>query len=43
MLSAIDLDNEPLLAADKIDEIRADRLLARKLQAGETAVAQRQP
>jgi len=43
MLSAIDLNDETLLAAYKIDVIRSDRLLARELQPTETTVAQRQP
>jgi hypothetical protein len=43
MLPPIDLDDELLLAADKVGVVRPKRLLPGKLQAGETAVAQRQP
>ena len=43
MLSPIDLDDETLLAADKIDVVGPDRFLARKLYAAEPAVAKSQP
>src|SRR5205085_5798043 len=43
MLSAIDLDDELLLAAYKVGVIRPKRLLPGKLQSAETPVAKRQP
>src|SRR5437868_14437371 len=43
MLSAIDLNHEALLAADKIDAIRPDRLLTSELQPAKPAIAQREP
>jgi hypothetical protein len=43
MLPAVDLNNEALLATDEVDVIRSKRLLPRKLQTAETAIAKRQP
>ena len=43
VLSAIDLDDEALLAADKIDVVRPDRLLAREFHPAKPAIAKRQP
>src|SRR5207237_1680590 len=43
MLSAIDLDDQPLLAADEIDVITSDRLLASELEPAKPAIAQLQP
>src|SRR5947208_8294466 len=43
MLSAIDLNHKALLAADKIDAIRPDRLLTSELQPAKPAIAQCEP
>ena len=32
VLTAIDLDNKPFFSADKVDDIRADRLLTHKFE-----------
>jgi len=41
MLPAIDLDDQTPLAADEIDVIGTDRLLAGELQPAEPAIAKR--
>jgi hypothetical protein len=43
MLSAVDLDDELLLEAEEVDDIRTDRLLAPELVAVELPVAQLRP
>jgi hypothetical protein len=43
MLAAINLDDQPLVEANKIRDIPPDRNLAAKLERREPAVAQRQP
>ena len=43
MLPAVDFDNKPFVTADKIGDVRADRYLSRKLEAGKTPVATCKP
>jgi len=43
MLSTVNFYNQPAFAADEIDDVRTDRLLAGKLEATEPPITQRQP
>jgi hypothetical protein len=43
MLPAIDLDDQPLLATDEIDDVRSEALLADEFRAAELPRAQAGP
>ena len=43
MLAAVDLDDKPLLSADKVDDLRTDRLLTDELVAAQASRAELAP
>jgi len=43
MLAAVDLDDQPLLATDEIDDVGADRLLTHEFMAHQAARAKATP